>query len=84
LRTFERVGHYNACDTLSEATRPLYEAVRNVVGVAPDPHHPYIWNDADQALDEHIAALVEDMQGADGKINSAVRPTLSSLLTHRS
>jgi phenylalanine ammonia-lyase len=82
LRTFQSFGHYNGSEALSEATRPLYEAVKRVVGVEPTRQRPYIWDDADQALDEHIAALTEDIQSSTGEIRRAVQPVQSSLLAH--
>jgi phenylalanine ammonia-lyase len=53
------------------------------VGVIPSRERPYIWDDADQALDEHIAALVEDIQTSDGEIAQAVSPAFSSLLAYQ-
>ncbi|MEO6829240.1 MAG: aromatic amino acid ammonia-lyase [Acidobacteriaceae bacterium] len=82
LRTFQRFDHYNAQETLSETTRTLYEAVKRIAGLEPSRERPYIWDDADQALDEHIAALVGDMQNADGQIARAVDPVLSNLLAY--
>jgi phenylalanine ammonia-lyase len=82
LRTFQRHGHYDAREALSHGSRPLYEAVKRIVGVVPAPERPYIWDDANQALDEHIAALVQDMQAPDGEIAQAVSPTFTSLLAH--
>jgi phenylalanine ammonia-lyase len=80
LRTFERFHHYNAQETLSPATQPLYDAVKRIVGVEARRDRPYIWDDADQALDEHIAALVRDVQTPGGEIQRAVNPVLSSLV----
>jgi phenylalanine ammonia-lyase len=82
LRTFQRYGHYDAREALSHGSRPLYQAVKRIVGVLAGTERPYIWDDADQALDEHIAALVQDMQASDGEIARAVSPTFSSLLAH--
>lgn len=82
LRTFERTGHYDARETLSGATHTLYEAVKRVVGIIPSRDRPYIYNDAEQALDAHIAALVQDIQNSNGEIARAVRPVLSNLLLH--
>jgi phenylalanine ammonia-lyase len=82
LRTFERLNHYNALEALSDSTRPLYEAVKRIVGVEPRRDRPYIWNDADQALDEHIAALTQDIQSNDREIARAVAPVVSSLIEH--
>lgn len=81
LRTFQRFHHYDAREALSDATRPLYETVKRVVGVKPSRERPYIWDDADQALDAHIGALVEDIQ-IGGEVSRAVKPTLSSLFEY--
>lgn len=78
LRTFQQFDHYDARETLSAATRPVYEAVKRVVGVEPSRERPYIWDDADQSLDRHIADLVEDIQ-SDGEVTHAVEPVLASL-----
>jgi phenylalanine ammonia-lyase len=83
LRTFQRHQHYDAREVLSDGTRPFYEAVKRVVGVIPSRERPYIWDDADQALDEHIAALVQDIQTSDGEIAQAVSPAFSSLLAYQ-
>lgn len=82
LRTFERFHHYDAQETLSPATQPLYNAVKRIAGVEPCRDRPYVWDDADQALDEHIAALVRDIQTPGGEIARAVAPVLSSLVGH--
>lgn len=78
LRTFQQFHHYDARETLSAATRPVYEAVKRVVGVEPSRERPYIWDDADQSLDRHIADLVDDIQ-SDGEVAHAVGPVLASL-----
>jgi phenylalanine ammonia-lyase len=78
LRTFQRFHHYDAREALSDATRPVYEAVKRVAGVRPSRTRPYIWDDADQALDRHIAALVDDIQSG-GEVAQSVEPVLSSL-----
>jgi phenylalanine ammonia-lyase len=83
LRTFQRHQHYDAREVLSDGTRPFYEAVKRVVGVIPSRERPYIWDDGDQALDEHIAALVQDIQTSDGEIAQAVSPAFSSLLAYQ-
>jgi phenylalanine ammonia-lyase len=58
----------------------LYEAVRHLVASKPSRSRPYVWDDADQALDQHIAALTEDIRTAHGHIQRAIEPVLSSLL----
>lgn len=78
LRTFQKLGHYDASSALSPATRTLYEAVKQVIGVRPNAERPYIWNDEDQSLDEHIAAIIEDIRSGHA-ISDAVEPVRSSL-----
>lgn len=78
LRTHAIAEHYNACDTLSSATRDLYMAVRDVVGHPPSADRPYIWNDDEQSLDSHIAKIAADIASG-GQIVAAVNPVLSSL-----
>jgi phenylalanine ammonia-lyase len=56
---------------LSPATVPLYEAVRAVVGKPPSVERPYVWDDRDQFLSEHIALLAEDV-AAGGRVPAAV------------
>ncbi|MCL1475208.1 HAL/PAL/TAL family ammonia-lyase [Argonema antarcticum] len=78
LRTFKVAGHYDGRKCLSSRTKPLYEAVRQVVGKAPSAKEPYIWNDRDQFLDEHLAAIAADIQ-AGGVIVQAVKEILERL-----
>lgn len=78
LRTYASVGHYDASECLSPATRRLYQAVREVVGQPPSADRPYIWNDREQPLDEHIAKIAADI-AAEGVIVAAVTDLLTSL-----
>jgi phenylalanine ammonia-lyase len=77
LRTYLVVGHYNASECLSPGTKKLYLAVREVVGKLPSPHYPYIWNDDEQFLDEHIARIAHDIS-VGGQIVQAVNEIQSS------
>ncbi|KYC37949.1 histidine ammonia-lyase [Scytonema hofmannii PCC 7110] len=72
LRTYIVADHYDARATLSPATRDLYIAVRNVVGVPPFSDRPYIWNDHEQPLDEHIAQIAADIASG-GEIVNALK-----------
>jgi len=82
LRTYLTVGHYDARACLSPATTLLYEAVRQVVGQPPLADKPYIWNDNEQLLDAHIAAVAADIaQG--GHIPQAINNTLLNLNEHK-
>jgi phenylalanine ammonia-lyase len=78
LRTYFMEGHYDTRACLSPATEKLYSAVREVVGQPPDTNRPYIWNDSDQPLDQHIALIAADI-AAGGQIVQAVNDILSSL-----
>lgn len=78
LRTHKITGHYDARTCLSPATVELYTAVRNVVGQPPTSARPYIWNDNEQSLDQHIALIAADI-AAGGLIVQAVNDILSSL-----
>ncbi|MCC5633261.1 aromatic amino acid ammonia-lyase [Nostoc sphaeroides CHAB 2801] len=78
LRTYADVEHYDARATLSPATRDLYLAIRDLVGQPPSADRPYIWNDHEQALDEHIARISADIASG-GQIVQAVQDILSSL-----
>jgi len=78
LRTYKVASHYDARTHLSPATTRLYEAVYEVVGRSLRAKRPYIWNDDEQALDQHIAAIAADM-AAGGKIVQAMKPSLLSL-----
>jgi phenylalanine ammonia-lyase len=78
LRTHRCFGHYDARETLSPATLILYEAIREVVGQPPSRQRPYIWNDNEQPLDEHIARIALDI-AAGGRIPQAVNELLASL-----
>jgi phenylalanine ammonia-lyase len=78
LRTYLIAQHYDASVCLSPQTRELYLAVREVIGQPPSPDKPYIWNDREQPLDEHIAKIVADIQ-AGGIIVQAINGQLSNL-----
>jgi phenylalanine ammonia-lyase len=72
LRTKVVAGHYDARRCLSSATLPLYTAVLDVVGQAPSEERPYIRNDNEQALSDHIQRISADIAD-DGRIPEAVR-----------
>lgn len=77
LRTYLVAGHFNASECLSSGTKKLYMAVREVVGKPPSPDNPYIWNDDEQFLDEHIARIAHDISMG-GQIVQAVNEIKSS------
>ena len=76
LRTFLVAGHYDARSVLSPASLPLYEAIREVVGRPPSPSRPYVRDDNEQSLEEHIERLAAGI-GAGGRIPQAAIGYLS-------
>jgi phenylalanine ammonia-lyase len=78
LRTYSTTGRYDAREKLSPATVPLYEAVRDVVGKPPSAERPYVWDDRDQFLSEHIALIAEDI-AAGGRVPAAVEKLAAEL-----
>jgi phenylalanine ammonia-lyase len=78
LRTHLVAGHYDARRCLSGRTRRLYEAVREVVGQPPSANRPYIRNDNEQPLSEHIRRIAADISGG-GRIPQAVEAVFKSL-----
>jgi phenylalanine ammonia-lyase len=78
LRTQRVAGHYDARLCLSPATLPLYEAVREVVGIEPSAERPYIRNDNEQALSVHIRRIADDIAGF-GRIAHSVEKVLTDL-----
>jgi len=76
LRTKKIANHYDASQCLSPATRQLYLAIKEVIGKAPSTERPYIWNDNEQALDEHIALIAADIS-AGGRIVEAISSVIS-------
>jgi phenylalanine ammonia-lyase len=79
LRTYRAKGHYDARGALSHASLKLYEAVREVVEQPPSEKRPYIRNDNEQMLAEHIRLIAADI-AAGGRIPQSVEPTLARLI----
>lgn len=77
LRTHILAGHYDARGHLSPATIPLYEALREIVERPPLAQRPYIRNDHEQSLSDHIQRIAADI-GACGRIPAAVDEMLTN------
>jgi phenylalanine ammonia-lyase len=77
LRTKLAAGHFDARQCLSEATLPLYEAVREVVERSASKDRPYIRNDNEQALSVHIQKIHADIVAC-GRIPRAVENIVNS------
>ena len=61
LRTHIEARHYDARSLLSKKTIPLYEAIYQTVDCHPGKKRPYVRNDHEQALSEHISAIASDI-----------------------
>ena len=77
LRTNLVAGHYDARRCLSPATSKLYEAILQVVGIAPSADRPYVRDDNEQILSEHIRMVAADITAA-GIIPGAINDILGS------
>jgi phenylalanine ammonia-lyase len=75
LRTHRIARHYNACSYLSPASRKLYEAVKETIGLKPSYDKPYIWDDGERELDRDIARIATDIAEGGG-IVAAVNEVL--------
>ncbi len=81
LRSGISLGHYDAREGLSPASRALYEAIHGVIGREFSRERALVWNDYEQSLDHYIAAIVADIE-SEGSIPQAVasiRQQLTSL-----
>ena len=78
LRTYQQFRHYDARETLSDATRVTYEAVKRATGATLGPARPYIWDDDEQSLDEYVAALAKDLEN-NGQVSRSFNAILSFL-----
>lgn len=81
LRTYVTKGHYDARAALSPASAELYESLRRTIGRPPSTERPYIWDDDEQGLDEHIALIAADIVEG-GEIPKAVGEIVKSLESH--
>lgn len=71
LRTQKVKGHFNAEETLSPATRGLYQAIYQVIGAELRADKALVHNDYEQEIDQYLARIVADLQG-EGRIIAAL------------
>ena len=81
LRSKVAHGHYDSRDSLSPASLPLYNAVRRVTGRPVSADKPFVFNDGEQFLDMHVAAIHDDLVEG-GEIVSALRDVIGSIEAH--
>ena len=82
LRSHLIAGHYDARRCLSPATVPLYEAICEAVGRRPSADRPYIRNDTEQSLSDHIQRISADIALC-GRIPETVEDLLTNALPLR-
>jgi len=78
LRTRALTGSCDAQQLLSPATTNLYRAVCEVVGREPTATHPYVRNDNEQSLSDHIRLVAADIAHG-GVIPAALDKVLPDL-----
>ncbi len=88
LRTKIVSGHYDSRKNLSPKTCQIYESVLKIIGVSPSAKRPYVFNDNEQSLDEHIMKLATDLDsdssvGSGGILAAAVQDICDSLKKHK-
>ena len=81
LRTKIMLGHYDARQSLSPATLPLYESILKVLDISPSEKKPYVYNDNEQALDIHIMKIAADIASGNTILNS-VKQIMDTLKNH--
>lgn len=62
LRAKQMYGDYDPRPYLSPSTAELYEVIFNLLGKRITKKRPYVWNDDEQSLDEHIAIIADDIK----------------------
>lgn len=71
LRCKLKEGHYNASKVISPHSKPLYEAIYNVIGHPITAEKALIRNDNEQSLESYVAAITDDIKN-NGAIVGAV------------
>jgi phenylalanine ammonia-lyase len=59
----------------------LYEAVKNATGCEISEGRPFVWNDQEQFLDEHISAILSDIR-SQGEVLQSVGGVAASLMSY--
>ncbi|CAF1058247.1 unnamed protein product, partial [Didymodactylos carnosus] len=74
---------YDARNLLSTNTVRTYESIREIVKVPISDDKPYIWNDDEQALDEHITLIADNLTDENSSLFKAIQMTAKYLLNDR-
>ncbi|UJR13011.1 hypothetical protein I4U23_000037 [Adineta vaga] len=77
-------GGYDVRSLLSEKTRPVYEAIKSTINVPMTDDRPYIWDDGEYALDEHISSVTKALiMDENGCLFKSLKPTIDWLRSKR-
>ncbi|CAF1531620.1 unnamed protein product, partial [Didymodactylos carnosus] len=74
---------YDPRNLLSEQTRQIYQAIRDLIQVPIRQDKRYIWNDNEQSLDEHIAIVAQNLTNEGSSLFKAIQPTFKQLIDDR-
>lgn len=77
LRAKSVLGHYDGRALLGSLVIPLYESICASMNCVPNESKPFLFDDSDQWLEEHLASLHENIR-SQGRIVDAVEPVLAS------
>lgn len=77
LRARSLLGHYDGRALLGSLVTPLYESICESMNCVPNESKPFLFDDSDQWLEEHLVSLHENLC-LRGSIVDAVEPVLAS------
>jgi phenylalanine ammonia-lyase len=77
LRAKSCFGHYDGRALLGTLAEPLYSAVYDAMNAVPGSDRPFLFDDSDQWLEEHLEAIHENLVRRDSIVD-AVIPILDS------
>lgn len=61
LRSYKMTGSYDAHESLSEKTRPIYSAVRSITQRPAEAGRPWLWDDGEHSFDLQIGAIADQL-----------------------
>ncbi len=77
LQAKKSFGHYDGRVMLGTLAEPLYSTICDVLDCPPSQDKPFLYNDADRWLEEHLEALRNNLSQR-GSLIDAVQPILDS------
>lgn len=77
LQAKKTLGHYDGRALLGSTLASLYEALLAVLDVAPDSARPYVFDDSDRWLEDHLERLNDAIAGESALVQ-AIAPILEA------